>query len=571
MRSVRSYARRTAAWILNAFDLFARCAPVIKALAVASVVAIGLYPTFAVARDQQQPLIDIPTAVRSAADTIRVRDLLKDVEFLASDAMLGRATGSPELERAAEYISTALKTARVRTFGDKGSYFQQVPFGVAHLDSSCSHLTALGARLTMHDGWRVSLNGPPPTASAAGPARLVYVQHGWVSKQLGLDPYEGLDLRGKIAVMTEYPGGGQRLRADRARASDFVLPWTAAAARGAIAEIDLEFGANWDVPPPGTTNPDASTSRHLRASLMARTAILAAPWMNGTATGTPSIPHMTASRRTGDAIFARESVTATELVSRAVRGDANSSFELNPATTVSFQVCFAAQPPESMQNVVAVVEGRDPVLKDEYIVIGAHYDGQGVQLVPERGRPLQNDDSILNSANDNATGTAGLMAIARAFARGPRPARSVIFAWFAGEELGIGLHAGSQFFVSSPPVPLPRVKAMVNLDMLSPDPGGTIFLGFSNPALRDAALSINASYHRVALRPFSGRGGGGSDRDEFAAKGIPWLAFEADGGDLSHSVRDETRTIDFRGVERVARTAYVTAWRLANEERIPGQ
>lgn len=542
----------------------------VKVLAVAYVVAIGLPAVFAVARDGAQPPEGIPTAVRREASAIRSQDLQKDVEFLASDAMLGRATGSPELERAADYVASALTKSRVRPFGDGGSYFQKVTFSTAHFDSSCSFLETDGARMTTPDAWQVSTNGPPPAVAAAASGKLVYVQHGWVSKQLGIDPYAGLDLRGKIAIMTEYPGGGPRLRADRARANDFVLPWTAAAARGAIAEVDLEFGGIWDFPPAWTTSVEGNGSRHLRQSLMARTAIPTEPWLMMP----PSIPHIALSRRAGDAIFARENVTATELVARARKAEPNSSFELDGATTLKFQICYAKpQRPVSMSNIVAVVEGRDPALKDEFIVIGAHYDGQGVQLLPDSNRPLQIGDAILNSANDNATGTAGLMAIARAFARGPRPARSVIFAWFTGEELGIGVHAGSQFFVSSPPVPLSRVRAMVNLDMLAPDTDGTIGLIFSSQALRDLTLGINAGYDRIALRHSrEGRpSGGGSDSDDFEAKSIPWLAFEADGGDLSHSVKDETSTIDFSGVERIVRTAYVTAWRLANDQRFPEQ
>ncbi|QJR37153.1 M28 family peptidase [Gemmatimonas groenlandica] len=485
----------------------------------------------------------VPVAVRQAASGIKRADLERQIGVLAADSMLGRLTPSPELDQAATYIAHALSTSRVRPFGDGGSYLQHVRFDVIRADSRCSFAALDGARFAMPNDVRLPTRGASSTDPVAAQGPLVYVQHGWVNKALGIDPYAGLDLRGKIAVVTGYPGGPQRLQADRARGGQFVLPWNAAAERGAVAQVEISGFATWQVTPDRPRNRQGSD------------VTVKAEWIQQ---ATPSpLPRVAVSSRLADAIFTGERWSAMELIAAATRGDSIASFALGPARELRFEVCRPART-DSTQNVVAMVEGSDPLLKHEYIVMGAHYDGQGLQFPPVNG------DSVLNSANDNASGAVGLMAIARAFASGPRPRRSIIFTWFAGEETQI---SGADFFVARPPVPLRSIKVMVNLDMIGPDKDGTVGLGFSNTALRDLALTTNKAYASVAfVGPVDGRLKGGSDRDAFEGKQIPYLAFEADGGDDKHAVTDDVSRIDYAGFERIVRSVYVIAWRVANEQ-----
>src|SRR5678815_4463550 len=109
------------------------------------------------------------------------------------------------------------------------------------------------------------------------------------------------------------------------------------------------------------------------------------------------------------------------------------------------------------QNVVAVFEGSDPVLKDEYVAVGAHYDHVGI------GAPV-NGDSIYNGADDDGSGTTALLAMAEALAKAPiRPKRSVVFIWHAGEEKGLW---GSRYFVENPTIPLNKIVTQLNIDMI---------------------------------------------------------------------------------------------------------
>ena len=343
------------------------------------------------------PEYQVPSAVRRAASSIERADLERHIGVLAADSMLGRATPSKELDRAAAYIAHELSTGRVRPFGEGGTYLQRVRFDVQREDPRCSFAEVAGARFDLTNDVRFPTRGARNTGPIHAHGSLVYVQHGWVSKTLGIDPYAGLDIRGKIAVVTAYPGGPQRLQTDSARGGDFILPWNAAAERGAVAQLEISGFAAW--------YPTQDHLPRLRDSLFAGAMTLTAPWIRQSPA---PLPRVAVSRRLADAIFSNERRSAPELIAGADRGDTSTGFALNPAQDLRFEICTNERP-DSTHNVVAIVDGADPVLKHEYIVIGAHYDGQGLLLPPISG------DSILNSANDNASGSAGLMAIARAF------------------------------------------------------------------------------------------------------------------------------------------------------------
>ena len=132
------------------------------------------------------------------------------------------------------------------------------------------------------------------------------------------------------------------------------------------------------------------------------------------------------------------------------------AFELNSGKTISFNSAIKIDMVPT-QNVVAVWEGSDPVLKNEYVAIGAHYDHVGI------GNPV-NGDSIYNGADDDGSGTTGILSIAGAFANGKiKPKRSILFVWHCGEEKGLW---GSQYFTDYPTIPLDKVITQLNIDMI---------------------------------------------------------------------------------------------------------
>ena len=168
------------------------------------------------------------------------------------------------------------------------------------------------------------------------------------------------------------------------------------------------------------------------------------------------LPTIIASPRLANILFQGERQNATALFEGLRRRHVTRSFELNPEKKLSLKV-VSKRDPIATQNVVGVFEGSDPVLKDEYVAIGAHYDHVGV------GMPV-NGDAIYNGADDDGSGTTALLAMAEAVAKAPtRPKRSVVFIWHAGEEKGLW---GSRYFAENPTIPLNRIVTQLNIDMI---------------------------------------------------------------------------------------------------------
>jgi hypothetical protein len=198
------------------------------------------------------------------------------------------------------------------------------------------------------------------------------------------------------------------------------------------------------------------------------------------------------------------------------------------------------------RNVVALLRGGDAALRDEVVVVGAHYDhlGHGGRFSMARG-----DSSVHNGADDNASGVAALLEIARRLAAGPRPARSVVFIAFSGEEMGL---LGSAFYAQHPAVPLARTRAMLNLDMVGRlGAGPLIVYGTETADEWKDAVERAAAAEGVAVRT-GGDGFGASDQTSFYAQGVPVLHFFTNVHADYHRPSDDWEKIDARGLEKVA-------------------
>ena len=217
--------------------------------------------------------------------------------------------------------------------------------------------------------------------------------------------------------------------------------------------------------------------------------------------------------------------------------------------------------PRRSQNVVAILRGRDAVLREEYIVVGAHFDHLGRSTTFAQDPDAK--DAIRNGADDNASGTAAVLELARLFAKTP-PRRSVIFANFSGEELGL---LGSQYFVEHPPVPIGRIVAMLNFDMIGrlKNDRLTVFgtaTATEFKALLDSAnaASSNGSFTLSGV----GDGFGPSDQSSFYAKDIPVLHFFTDQHEDYHRATDDVEKINSAGAARVVDLAHKVARSIAN-------
>jgi len=215
-------------------------------------------------------------------------------------------------------------------------------------------------------------------------------------------------------------------------------------------------------------------------------------------------------------------------------------------------------------NVAALLRGSGP-LANEYVMMVAHMDHVGV------GRPV-GGDSIRNGADDNASGTAGVLAVAEAFAADRSPRRSLLFLLVSGEERGL---LGSRWYASHPTVPLERVVGLINLDMISRNSPDTVYLnGWGKSSIATLVRRLAASRSELGLnvapdledRPVTPAD---SDHWPFQRRGIPYVFFYTGAHPDYHNVGDEPARVDAEKASRIARLAWYTMQALATDPQRP--
>jgi acetylornithine deacetylase/succinyl-diaminopimelate desuccinylase-like protein len=217
-------------------------------------------------------------------------------------------------------------------------------------------------------------------------------------------------------------------------------------------------------------------------------------------------------------------------------------------------------------NVVAMLRGRDPALRGQYVLVVAHVDHLGV------GRPV-GGDSIRNGADDNASGTAGLLAIAEAFAgQRPAPRRSILFLVVSGEERGL---LGSRWYAEHPTVPLDSIVAVVNLDMISRNRPDSVYLnGWGKSSISDLVVRLAGERRDLGLsvgpdeedRPVTPAD---SDHYPFQRLGIPYIFFYTGPHADYHRVGDHAEATDADKASRIARLAFITMLGIADNPAAP--
>ena len=236
-------------------------------------------------------------------------------------------------------------------------------------------------------------------------------------------------------------------------------------------------------------------------------------------------------------------------------------WKLSPAGTRNLFVQSFSAEGKTMKNVIAAVPGSNPALKNEFVLIGAHYDHIGVSPAGE--------DKINNGADDNASGTAVILEIARAFAElKTKPARSVVFGWWTAEEKGL---VGSRFFVANPTVNLRNVVAVLNLDMVGRNAEDQIDIEGTgcSPDLRPLFDRVNS--RKIFSKINFGVKEVKEDTDHFPfyMAGIPAVEFFSGYHADYHKPGDEAQKITKPKLERVGRFVALAAWDLANSKTRP--
>ncbi len=505
--------------------------------------------------------VKISPAKRKMADAITAAQISNYLYFVASDAMGGRDTPSQGLDITAEFLKMNLERWGFKPAGDNGTFFQKIALTRESLNVEKIKLEIGGTQYKLGDDFfRLSGNGAP-----SGP--LVFGGDGWMVKSKGIDSFAGVDVKGKIVVissngfsqgtLTPRPAGVTADDLKGEKGVDWADAITHAEKSGAAGVIIIappQLQSNWgqlrNFLGRGTTFPEK-----LRPNTGA----------------TPTKLTMLVSQTVGDAIFAGEAANKTSPSAFAINKSAAFASESKKETIFT-------------QNVVAVWEGSDATLKAEMVAIGAHYDHVGINL------NAPGEDKIWNGADDDGSGTVAVLSIAEALAKAKtRPKRSILFVWHAGEEKGLW---GSEYFNKFPTVDINKVIAQLNIDMIgrSKKAGDTnpknkdlsgenaIYvigaemmsstLGAITKGTNDAYLKLTYDY-RYDDPKDTNRFFFRSDHFNYAVKGIP-ITFWFDGvHEDYHQPGDSPDKIDYAKMEKVTRTIFLTMLELADLKTRP--
>jgi hypothetical protein len=505
----------------------------------------------------------------AALAALRADALKGHIYFLASDEMAGRDSLSPEGRIAAQYIAGFFHRAGLKPVGDNGTYFQNFPMVSAQLDRTATVLRArIGASETQRQE-REYVFGPDFTLGRQGGvdvrvnAPLVFAGYGISAPEFEYDDFKGVDVAGKVVMVLTHepqeadPSSRFKGRFHTVHAYNWWKP-EVIRQRGAAAILLVQEAVVHRPPrvPSGPTNGQIRTDRPGHA--------LTSPFWD--------LPMFTITRRVANELLAPSGKTIEQLQTDIDRAGTPQSMPV-PGVSIELRRAIASRQVVQTRNVIGVLEGSDPKLKDEYVVITGHYDHVG-----------QKDQFIFHGADDNASATAAVIAMAEAFAANPRPRRSLVFLVFEAEEDGL---LGAFHYVNNPIVPLDRTVAVLNMDMIGRDEdsptwntraadnrnGVNIVGTLYNPDLRrvvemeNQKIGLKLDYKTDA----DDREGwfSRSDHYPFAVKGVPMVFFNTGEHPDYHTAQDTWDRINYPKMEKITRLVYQSARNVADAATRP--
>lgn len=391
---------------------------------------------------QSSPIVTATGPARSGLKRINSREIDAHLRFLSSDLLEGRAPATRGGRLAAEYIASQLESFGVEP-GVNGSYFQEVPIDVVRSDPASIKVTASGkanTSLRFTDDVVVWAGGPAPASAARG--ELVFVGYGAKAPEYRWDDFKGADLKGKIllVLVNDPPAPPSEPNLFGGKAMTYYGRWTykyeEAERQGAAGMLIVHTtdaaGYPWQV----VVTSNSTSHRILPRDPKLPPPIAVRGWITNDA---------------ATSLLAQAGLDLANLRKQAASRD----FKPVPTgITIDAQFNNSVQRMKS-ENVVGVVRGSDPRLRNEYVAYSAHWDHLGIGPADARG------DSIYNGASDNASGVADILAVAHSAAQSPKPRRSQLFVFVTAEESGL---LGSQYFGENPTVPARTIVANLNVD-----------------------------------------------------------------------------------------------------------
>ncbi len=487
-------------------------------------------------------------------ETINPVDAEKHLAFLAADSLLGRDTPSPGLRMAGNYIAERFAEYGLEPVG--GSYFQE--FNLSQVSLGDTNALEISPSSGGSKTFRIKREFMPYAMTANGFASgaVVFAGYGITAPELDYDDYDDLDVEGKIVFVMKR--GPQQDNPD----SPFYLKKDSRYLQASYkVENAIEHGAAAILI---TSDPLHSISLRPRGfawpSLYKFIPDEALPFTLALANDN-KIPSLQVGKKVIRTLFKR--VDSLKQLQKHIDST------MTPKSFAMKSTAFVQTGTQSRlfpaRNVVGMVKGADPELQDQVVVIGAHYDHVGYKKNTTAG-----EDSVFNGADDNASGTTGVLLAARAFGQNPeRPKRSILFIAFAGEEKGL---YGSKAYVENPLFPLEKTRAMFNMDMIGRNhPDSLSLIGYSHfPELTELVKKQNK---HVGLTLACDREFyfGNSDHASFARKEVPVVFFCTKETPDLHKVSDHADKINYHKLCRVVRLLYLSAWQTANTTKKPSK
>ena len=571
---------------------------------------------------------------------INAEEMREWLTYLASDELQGRQVFTEGYGLAASYVADHLKAWGVSPAGDEHSYYERVEIRgyKATRNSTVTVTPDSGTPTTFKHGDHVTFAAGP-----GGKQTLTFNGAEFVGYGQPAD-LRGRDLKGKLVIWMTNPATAGAGRGGRGGAGVAINTY------GAGATIGF-------VPPANPSEAERSIAQAQEAVQKATEALQQAQaQLQGRGRGAPAgargrgaapVPDFTTAQRvdaprapqiTGDDTFFEAllgKAAFADLKAKAQKGEPLASSTFRTSITIAIDNTFETVSEQRTRNVVGIIEGSDPKLKDTYVMFAAHLDhigysqtgtgalptttscrarGESAQAAvraagkvvqnPGRGRgapaggpaagtdgagrgtppavPFDQRDIISNGADDDGSGSTALLGIAKAFATGPKPKRSIVLVWHAGEESGL---QGSRFNADFPIVPLDKVQAVLNMDMVGRDDCNNLEGDYTNSLFIVGADRISTDLHNMIVKtnltlpqpltldyelndPLDPEGVyTRSDHYSYAGKGVPIAFFTTGLHPDYHKVSDSVDKILFPKMARIAQLVYQTGFSIANSER----
>lgn len=500
------------------------------------------------------------SAQQPGSETITKEDLKRHLQIIASDSFEGRMTGSAGIEKAADYIESQLRSKGIASLNKNDEYRQNFSLYSTSLNAANTYFQFdLPGNKVRIDSIAILL---PFDADKLIESELVFTGYGYVDPESGYNDFDNIDIEGKIVMyMTGAPNSSlpeeyEQLGFDPEEEGGKLGYIVGNGAKTVIVVIAPRFVNEYN---------------KSVADLMSMTSQkMSFDSLSGTSDSFQFIVISTADAEQVFKAAGKQSLSVIQQNIDSTRLPA--SFEFNESRA-SLHIDLETEIIPAF-NVAAVVEGCHKKLKDEHIVICAHYDHDGRD---EQG-------NILNGADDNGSGTVGLLEIAEAFSLLPqKPKRSIVFLWFTGEERGL---LGSKYFINNPLIPLDDIVSCINLDMIGRTrlPSDTIpSKGWGDIEVTDGdriyVIHGNCNKKMLEINEKNCLANGlesdyslneflsASDQYHFYVNNIPVLFFHTGTHSDYHMPNDDEDRIDYNILTKASKSAYSTAFSLANRKK----